>query len=161
MKPGFGSLPVEEHYGGPALPPTQAALYQHNRTAVLQTIIWNQATSVIMDITDFKDWSWHKDNNGRWLPLSTTLEDSSKACSILVQCYCVKSCRGNCKCSKAGVRCAGLCKCEGGCVNSEDDWFIYWYIDWLAIVIIVLISCFQLRICWTRELLFTLSLLIF
>jgi len=27
-----------------ALPPTQAALYQHIRRAVLQAIIWNQAT---------------------------------------------------------------------------------------------------------------------
>ena len=35
-------------------------------------------------------------------------EDSSKTCSILLQCYCVKSCRGNCKCSKAGVHCTGL-----------------------------------------------------
>jgi len=125
-----------------ALPPTQAALYQHIRRAVLQAIIWNQATSVLMDIPDFKDWGWHKDNSGRWLPLWITPEDSSKACSILLQCYCVKSCRGNCKCSKAGVHCTGLCKCEWGCVNSEDDSFIYWYIDWLTIVIIVLISCF-------------------
>jgi len=38
-----------------ALPPTQAALYQHIRRAVLQAIIWNQATSVHMDIPDFKD----------------------------------------------------------------------------------------------------------
>ena len=39
-----------------ALPPTQAALYQRIRRAVLQAIIWNQATSVHMDTPDFKDW---------------------------------------------------------------------------------------------------------
>ena len=48
-----------------ALPPTQAALHRHIRRAVLQAIIWNQATSVHMDISDFKDWGWHKDNSGR------------------------------------------------------------------------------------------------
>jgi len=125
-----------------ALSRTQAALYQHIRRAVVQAIIWNQATSVHMDIPDVKDWGWHKVNSGRWLPFWTTLEDNSKDCCILLQCCCAKSCRGNCKCSKAGVRCTGLCKCKGGCVNDEDDWFIYWFTDWLAIVIIVLISCF-------------------
>ena len=91
-----------------ALPPTQAALHRHIRRAVLQAIIWNQATSVHMDISDFKDWGWHKDNSGRLLPFWTTLEDSSKACSIVLRCCCVKSCRGNCKCSKADVLCTSL-----------------------------------------------------
>lgn len=103
-----------------ALPPTQSALYQHIRRAVLQATIWSQATSVHMDIPDFQEWGWHKDSSGRWLPYWTALEDSSKACSILLQCGCMKSCTRNCKCSRAGVRCTGLCKCEGGCVNNED-----------------------------------------
>ncbi|KAL8593397.1 hypothetical protein ACOMHN_067072 [Nucella lapillus] len=46
-----------------ALPPTQAALYQHIRRAVLQNIFWTQATSVHQDIPDFHDWGWHKDSN--------------------------------------------------------------------------------------------------
>ncbi|KAL8570748.1 hypothetical protein ACOMHN_006898 [Nucella lapillus] len=104
-----------------ALPPTQAALYQHIRRAVLQNIFWTQATSVHQDIPDFHDWGWHKDSNGGWLPFWTTLEDSSKACSILLQCGCAKSCTGNCKCCRAGVRCTSVCKCEGGCVNNEDS----------------------------------------
>ena len=70
----------------------------------------------------------------------TTLEDSSKACSISCS-VAVKSCKRNCKRSKAGVRCIDLCKCEGGCVINEKNWFIYWFIDWLAMVIIVLIFC--------------------
>jgi len=76
-----------------------------------------------MDTPDFKDWGWHKENSGRWLPFWTTLEDSSKACSILLKCCCVKSCRGNCKCSKAGVRCVAQVSgnVKGGCVNNEDD----------------------------------------
>ena len=103
-----------------ALPPTQAALYQHVRRAVLQTIIWSQATSVHMNIPDFQDWGWHKSSNREWLPFWTTLGDSSNACSILLQCGCLKSCRGKCKCSRAGVHCTVLCKCEGGCVNNDD-----------------------------------------
>uniref|UniRef100_UPI00358EB952 uncharacterized protein isoform X3 n=1 Tax=Myxine glutinosa TaxID=7769 RepID=UPI00358EB952 len=98
-----------------ALPPTQAALYQHIRRAMLQaSFFWSQATSVYQDIPDFHDWGWHKDSSGGWLPFWTTLEDSSKACSILLQCGCVKSCTGNCKCCRAGVRCTILCKCEDG-----------------------------------------------
>lgn len=102
-----------------ALPPTQAALYQHIRRAMLQATLWSQATSVQQDILDFQDWGWHKTSSGGWLPFWTTLKDSSKACSILLQCGCLKSYTGNCKCSRAGVRCTGLCKCEGGCVNNE------------------------------------------
>ena len=102
------------------LPPTPAALYQHIRRAILQGTVWSQATLVYMDIPDFQDWGWHKDSSGRWLPFWTTIEDSSKACCIFLQCGCVKSCTRNCKCSRAGVRCTGLCKCEGGCVNNEE-----------------------------------------
>jgi len=38
------------------LPPTQAALYQHTRRAILQATIWSQATSVHMEFPDFQDW---------------------------------------------------------------------------------------------------------
>jgi len=93
------------------------AVHTHNN---LQGSVWSQATLVHMDIPDFQDWGWHKDSSGRWLPFWTTLQDSSKACSILLQCGCDKSCTRNCKCSRAGVRWTGLCKCEGGCVNNEE-----------------------------------------
>ena len=35
------------------------------------------------------------------------------------------SCRGRCKCSKAGVRCTSICACEGACTNNDggdDEW---------------------------------------
>jgi len=102
------------------LPPTRAAWYQHIHRAILQGTVWSQATLVHMDIPDLQDWGWHKDSSGRWLPFWTTHEDSSKACCILLQCGYVKSCTRNCKCSRADVRCTGLCKCEGGCVNNEE-----------------------------------------
>jgi hypothetical protein len=96
-----------------ALSLTQTALYQHICRTVMQATIWSQTTSVHMDIPDFQEWGWHKESSGRCLPYWTALEDSSKACSILLQCGCMKSCTRNCKCSSAGVRCIVLCKCEG------------------------------------------------
>ena len=100
-----------------ALPPTQAALYQHIRRAMLQATLWSQATSVQQDIPDFQDWGWYKTSSGGWLTFWTTLKDTSKACSTLLQCGCLKSCTGNCMCSRAGVRCTGLYKCGGGCIK--------------------------------------------
>ena len=103
------------------IPPTQAALFEHIKRSLLQaSFYWNQSTSVHQVIPDFGEWGWQKEDNGIWLPYWTTLEDASKACSILLHCGCEKSCTGNCKCSRAGIHCTGLCKCEGGCVNNDD-----------------------------------------
>ena len=102
------------------LPPTQTALYQHICRAVLQVTIWSQATSIHMEIPDFQEWGWHKESSGMWLLYWTALQDSSKACCILLQCGCMQSCTRKCKCSRGRVRCTVLCKCEGGCVNNED-----------------------------------------
>ena len=103
------------------LPPTQAALFQHIKRAILQASFhWNQATVARQEIPVFSEWGWQKEDKGIWLPLWSTLKDSSEACSILLRCGCAKSCTGNCKCSRAGVRCTSLCKCESGCVNADD-----------------------------------------
>ena len=52
------------------LPPTQAALFQHVKRALLQaSFYWNQATSVQQEIPDFSEWGWHKDGTGTWQPL--------------------------------------------------------------------------------------------
>lgn len=101
------------------IPPTQAALFEHLKRALLQASIWNQATSVRQEILDFSEWGWQKET-GVWLPFWTTLADANKACSILLHCGCERSCTGNCKCCRGGVRCTGLCKCEGGCVNNDE-----------------------------------------
>jgi hypothetical protein len=112
-------------------------LYQHICRTVMQTTIWSQTNSVHMDITDFQEWGWHKDSSDRWLPYWTTPEDSSKACSILLHCGCMKSCTRNCKCSRNGVGCKVLCKCEGGYVNNEDAWTPPTY-DCVAVYVLVL-----------------------
>ena len=107
-----------------SIPPTQAALFQHVKRAILQaSFYWGQATLAQQDIPDFSDWGWEKDNN-TWQPLWTTLHsDASTACTILLHCGCLKTSIGKCKCKRAGVRCTTLCKCDGGCINNErgDD----------------------------------------
>ncbi|KAL8561604.1 hypothetical protein ACOMHN_024839 [Nucella lapillus] len=104
------------------LPPTQAALFQHVKRALLQaSFYWGKATSIQQEIPDFSEWGWHKDGTNTWQPLWTTLSDASLACAILLQCGCLKACTGRCKCNRAGVRCTVLCKCEGGCVNNGGD----------------------------------------
>ena len=103
------------------IPPTQAALFEHLKRALLQaSFYWNQATSVHQEIPDFSEWGWQKEDSDIWLPYWTTLKDASKLCSILLHCGCETSCTRNCKCSRAVVHCTGLCKCEGGCMNNDD-----------------------------------------
>ena len=105
-----------------SIPPTQAALFQHVKRALLQaSFYWNQAIAAKQEIPDFNEWGWHKDGNSSWQPLWTTLSDASVACAILLHCGCLKACAGRCKCNRAGVRCTALCKCEGGCVNNDGD----------------------------------------
>ena len=107
-----------------SIPPTQAALFQHVKRAILQSsFYWHQALSAQQDIPDFSGWGWQKDNTSTWQPLWTTLDDASVACTTLLHCGCNKACTGRCKCNRAGVRCTALCKCEGGCFNNDggDD----------------------------------------
>ena len=44
-----------------------------------------------------------REDNEIWLPHWPTLDDTSKACSLLLHCGCAGSCTGNCKCSRVGV----------------------------------------------------------
>ena len=104
------------------IPPTQAALFQHVKRALLQaSFYWNQATTVQQEIPDFSDWGWQKDGSNNWQPLWTTLSDASVACAILLHCGCKKACTGRCKCNCAGVRCTVLCQCGGGCTNNDGS----------------------------------------
>ena len=107
-----------------SIPPTQAALFQHVKRAILQSrFYWHQALSAQQEIPDLSGWGWQKDNTRTWQPLWTILDDASVACTTLLHCGCNKACTGRCQCNRAGVRCTALCKCEGGCLNNEggDD----------------------------------------
>ena len=84
------------------LPPTQAALFQHVKRALLQaSFYWDKVTSVQQEIPDLSEWGWHEDGTSTWQPLWTTLTDASVACAILLHCACLKACQGRCKCKRA------------------------------------------------------------
>ncbi|KAL8588046.1 hypothetical protein ACOMHN_061212 [Nucella lapillus] len=104
-----------------SIPPTQHALYQHTRRAVLSAAIWRQSLSKAPEIPNPSEWGWEwNPRTKEWVPYWTDLPDVSKACLLLVCCGCEVACRGNCKCSRSGLRCSQLCKCQGGCTNNED-----------------------------------------
>ena len=100
--------------------PTQAALFEHVKRSIIQAcFIWKQAATCHQEVPDFIQWGWElNEKTTQWVPFWTALADASKACGFLLHCGCQKACRGLCKCSKAGMRCTSLCKCEGGCLNN-------------------------------------------
>lgn len=107
------------------LPPTSAAYFQHVRRCILQACyFWKQSLLPMQIIPNYSSWGWKYDDKiQQWVPFWTTLPDASTACTFLIKCGCKKTCCGNCKCFKAGIRCSALCGCQGGCTNNnaEDD----------------------------------------
>ena len=103
------------------IPPTKAALYQHTRRVVLVTsFIWHRALNRQLCLPTFDGYGWEwNERTQSWVPYWTKLEDVSSACALMLHCGCTKSCAGNCKCSKVGLRCTPLCKCEGGCERND------------------------------------------
>ncbi len=106
-----------------AIPPTQHALYQHAKRAVLiVAFIWRQAFCKLPAEPEPDQWGWEWNERMKmWVPLWTTLPDPNQGCAMLLHCGCTVACRRNCKCSSAGIRCTLYCKCEGGCTNNELD----------------------------------------
>ena len=67
-----------------SIPPTQAALFQHVKRAILQSsLYWHQALSAQQEIPDFSRCGWQKDNTSSWQPLRTTFDDASVACTTM------------------------------------------------------------------------------
>ena len=106
-----------------ALPPNKAALYQHVKRAILQTCFFGkQSVSSQQVIPDIAEWGWKLDDKVKqWAPFWTDLPDAISACSLLLHFGYQKECQGNCNCAKAGLRCTSLCKCDGGCINNDNE----------------------------------------
>lgn len=97
------------------IPPTQEALLQHCKRVAYQAWIWTTSTSSQQQIPSPEGNGWTIDvETNSWLPVWTTLEVASKACSELVKCSCrsVKGCGARCSCRKANWKCTELCKCS-------------------------------------------------
>lgn len=103
------------------IPPTQHALFQHTKRAVLVAgFIWEKSLCKDAITPSASDWGWQWNARLKlWMPYWTVLPDASQGCALLLNCGCVVLCRGNCKCFRAGIRCGPFCKCEGGCSNNN------------------------------------------
>ena len=97
------------------IPPTQEALLQHTKRAVLQGgFVWGQSSSKQLDIPCPSNWGWYRDDNS-WSPKWTTLPQVKDACYELIHCGCKTVCSGRCKCIRANLVCTRLCNCGGDC----------------------------------------------
>lgn len=105
-----------------SIPPTKHAFFQHiKRTLLCVAFVWNKALLKTPEIPNPGDWGWRWNARTReWVPHWTDLPEVSQACSLLLNCGCTQACRGNCKCWGAQLHCTSLCKCGGGCTNSDN-----------------------------------------
>lgn len=112
-----------KHPGSPeCIPPTSAALKQHILRAVYQAgHVWSQSLVAEPELPGPNDWGWKKEES--WEPFWTTLGQAQDKCYELIKCGCKKTCRGNCKCSKANLNCTTLCNCEGHCFKDQEEDF--------------------------------------
>ncbi len=93
---------------------TSAALQQHIKREVYQSICWNRALCVQQELPEPTDWGWKQTASG-WEPLWTTISEASHACSELTWCRCKKGYTRCCKCAKAALECTALFNCAGEC----------------------------------------------
>ena len=102
------------------IPPTQGALVQHVRRAVIQAgYIWGQALNVHQEVFSPTEWGWKDSENGL-IPNWKDLPEASVACEELICCSCKKSCQGKSKCFRANLCCTTLCACAGHCSRQES-----------------------------------------
>jgi len=94
------------------IPPTQAALIQHNKRAVYQAgCIWGQATICQMETNSPADWGWKKQGDMCQI-FWTALPPIAQSCQELTKCDCKTECRGRCKCYRFSLPCTALCSCN-------------------------------------------------
>jgi len=99
------------------IPPTEDALYQHIKRAVLQArFIWNTSLQKQQIVPDVSNWGWCRDNAKKVIiPKWITGNEASRACQELIKCGCKQKCGGRCKCKSYNLECTDLCKCSGNC----------------------------------------------
>ena len=61
-------------------PPTQDALIQHTKRAMLQSFIWTNCLVLNEPILDVKEWGWKIDKNNLVYPVWTMLPEASSTC---------------------------------------------------------------------------------
>ena len=104
--------------------PTQHALFQHTRRALLAAaFIWKQLFFKMPKIPKPSDWGWEwNTRTNQWVPFWTDLVDVSHACSLLLHCGCVVACRWGAIVSAIELDsdAAHSANVKGGCTNNDN-----------------------------------------
>jgi len=105
-----------------AIPPTEAALFEHTKRAVHQAgFVWGQMHVRSPDVPSPSSWGWRRSPTLKWEPSWTVLPEAAASCSELLKCGCQKRCVGHCKCVKAALKCTSLCRCSGNCEQNGNE----------------------------------------
>ena len=97
-------------------PPTQDALIQHIKRAMLQSRIWASCLNLTEPHVDITEWGWNINAAGEVNPLWTTLPKASQACKEIKNCKCKDGCENtSCTCKSYALPCTELCLCRGYC----------------------------------------------
>ena len=91
------------------IPPTTDALDQHLKRSVFQASIWTTAHRSMMPLNNPTNHGW-KEEEGKLLPIWTSLPLARDVFHLDVKCTCTSTC-SLCKCMKAKLKCTRLCKC--------------------------------------------------
>ena len=92
------------------IPPTSDALDQHLKRSVFQASIWTTAHMSMMPVNNPTNHGW-KEDDGKLLPIWTSLPLAKDVLHLDVKCTCKRTC-SLCKCMRAKLKCTRLCKCE-------------------------------------------------
>ena len=95
------------------IPPTQAALKEHTKRAILQTLLWKEAVIPQPEDHNPEDWGYIQ---RRYIqPFLDSYTRSIKNLQWVVKCGCRQGCRGNCKRLRTDLPCTSLCACDANC----------------------------------------------
>lgn len=91
------------------IPPTKDALLQHLKRSVFQASIWATAHMSMMPANNPTNHGW-KEEDGKLLPIWTTLPLAKDVFHLDVKCTCTVTC-SRCKCVMTKLKCTRQCKC--------------------------------------------------
>ena len=107
---------------GDRLPPTIPALKQHIMRAHVQAYTWGQAHISQQKLLDPLQHGFYKEDNGRFMPVTTDALPAPKAIIELVRCNCKTNCTSaRCSCKMNDLPCTELCCCSTERCRNDTD----------------------------------------
>ena len=111
-----------------SMPPGSDALKLHTLRAEYQGgHIWGKTLVPVISLPSPKEWGWI-DSPARFHPRFTSIDTITRKLPSLRMCGCQVKCEPPCTCCVLGVRCKGLCGCQGECFGKRR-------MTWVEIVI--------------------------